>query len=187
MAKRISPALFGLALICFVLPWINVSCAGKEVASFSGIQLVTGTTIKKPPMTEARRVKGNIFLTLTLATVIIGGGISLLPKKEKVSAIAGIAALVFLLLFRIKAHFPIAKMIEETEGILTADYGSGFYLTLLFLISAVGWNYYSVSKAGGITSLPLRSTSATAKFCTACGTKSSSSSPFCNECGAKIK
>jgi len=50
--RTTSPWLLVAALICFLMPFFNVSCAGQngqrtEVASLSGVQLVTGTTSDK--------------------------------------------------------------------------------------------------------------------------------------------
>jgi hypothetical protein len=33
----------GLALLCFVLPWVTVSCAGQPLARITGLQLATGS------------------------------------------------------------------------------------------------------------------------------------------------
>ena len=38
-AYRLSPALFGMALLCFFLPFINVSCGGTKVIQLTGVQL----------------------------------------------------------------------------------------------------------------------------------------------------
>jgi hypothetical protein len=37
----------GIALLCFLLPWVTVSCSGDRVLSMSGYQLATGTV--RPP------------------------------------------------------------------------------------------------------------------------------------------
>ena len=43
--RRFTPAIYVLTLICFFLPFTHISCEGRKVASFTGIQLVTGTSI----------------------------------------------------------------------------------------------------------------------------------------------
>src|SRR5207245_11091900 len=48
--KNASRAIFVLALISFFLPFVTFSCQGQKVATFSGIQLMTGTTIQQPQM-----------------------------------------------------------------------------------------------------------------------------------------
>jgi hypothetical protein len=49
-AKRLSPAIFVLVLICFFLPFMTFSCQGERVLSLSGIQLVTGTSVPQAQM-----------------------------------------------------------------------------------------------------------------------------------------
>src|SRR6185295_7071299 len=52
MVKRlISPSLFALAALCFLLPFGTVSCDGAKT-SFTGIQLVTHTVPQGGPIDE---------------------------------------------------------------------------------------------------------------------------------------
>ena len=55
MTKKFSPAIFGIVLICFILPFVTVSCQGQKLATLTGIQLITGTTIKQPNMTGKKQ------------------------------------------------------------------------------------------------------------------------------------
>jgi hypothetical protein len=48
--KKISPILFGVTLVCFLFPFVTVSCGGQKMASFSGAQLATGTSVDEPQM-----------------------------------------------------------------------------------------------------------------------------------------
>ncbi|MBP7147732.1 MAG: hypothetical protein KBD01_09320 [Acidobacteria bacterium] len=45
-AGKFSPALFGLALACFVMPFMSVSCQGQKLVSLTGLQLMTGAEVK---------------------------------------------------------------------------------------------------------------------------------------------
>ena len=40
--KRFSPAVFGLIIFCFVLPFVNLTCSGQTVMTLTGFQLITG-------------------------------------------------------------------------------------------------------------------------------------------------
>lgn len=44
-ARRFSPALFGIIAICFLLPFVAITCSGQELFSLSGLDLVTGTEV----------------------------------------------------------------------------------------------------------------------------------------------
>ncbi len=41
--KKFSPALFGVIILCFFLPFANLSCSGQTVMTLTGFQLITGT------------------------------------------------------------------------------------------------------------------------------------------------
>lgn len=49
MNRAFRPARFLATALCFLLPFLLVSCPGKTVA-FSGVQLATGTTVTQPQM-----------------------------------------------------------------------------------------------------------------------------------------
>jgi hypothetical protein len=74
-----------LALICFFLPFVSFSCQGMKVASFSGIQLVTGTTIQQPQMfgpPTAQKVGAEPLAVLAFLCGIAGLGLSFLKGKN---------------------------------------------------------------------------------------------------------
>lgn len=45
--RHVSPAAFGFVVLCFLLPFVTLSCPGGSF-TFSGVQLATGTTIEEP-------------------------------------------------------------------------------------------------------------------------------------------
>lgn len=185
--RKISPAIFGIALICFFLPWINVSCQGQKVMSFTGIQLVTGTTIEEPTMFGAkqeRKVNGETLAILTFLTVITGLGLSFLKDKKRVGAVVGGAGIILLLLLKSKLDNDILK---ETGGMLQLNYEAGFYLTLISFLSAIGINVYSIMQDRGLSLPQIKNQSAGYKFCSQCGARIDYDSTFCSECGHSLK
>ena len=48
--KKFSPALFGLVILCFFLPFVNLSCSGQTVMTLTGFQLITGSEYSEPNM-----------------------------------------------------------------------------------------------------------------------------------------
>jgi len=142
--RKISPAIFGVALICFFLPFVNVSCGGHKVASFTGIQLVTGTTIKQPGTFEQKqtqRLKGEPLAIFAFLSVIVGLGLSLLKTKKSpiVTAIIGGIGAVMLLLLKSKMDNDVLK---QTGGMVQLEYTIGFWLTFLLNLSAAGLNAF---------------------------------------------
>jgi len=187
MPKRLSPAIFGIALICFFLPWVNVSCQGQKVATFSGIHLVTGTTVEQPQMfgpAEERKIGGETLAILVLLSACAGLALSFLKDKKGVmgSAVTGGMGVIFLLFLKSKLDNDILR---ETGGMSQLDYGAGFYLALLLFLSAIGVNAYSMAQGKGISLLQGKSVSGY-KFCTQCGARNESGNEFCKECGTNF-
>ncbi|QER41756.1 hypothetical protein F1847_02940 [Thermodesulfobacterium sp. TA1] len=153
MTKKISPALFGIVILCFFLPWFSVSCQGQKIITVTGIQLVTGTTIEEPKMplelgvnqkNEKRKIEGEPIAILILLAAIAGLGLNFLlkGKRRAVGSVAvGGAGISLLLILKLKLDKNIMK---ETGGMLQLNSEIGFFLTALLFIFAIGVNIYSL-------------------------------------------
>lgn len=148
--KKISPAIYGLAFICFFLPFSHLSCQGEKIATFTGVQLVTGTTIESPEMfskeRENRQVEPEPLAILAFLCTFGGAGLSLLIKGKRgtvVSAIIGGLGLISLLFLKAKID---NEVLREGEGVLQVEYGIGFWLALLLFITAIGFNVFLFSQ-----------------------------------------
>jgi uncharacterized membrane protein YdcZ (DUF606 family) len=105
--KKFSSAVFGIALICFLLPWVNFSCQGQHVATLTGLQLVTGTRIQQRGMFCQRKnekVDSESLAVAVLLVTILGVALSFLksPKSSLITSIVGVVALILLLLLKSK-------------------------------------------------------------------------------------
>ncbi len=205
MVKRLSPTIFGIALICFLLPWVTVSCEGKKVVTLSGIKLMTGMTIEEPKKLRAGRgftypyaeqlkqysqqsnnTNREVLAILAFLVAIGGLGLSFLRDRKGIwgPAVAGAVGAILLLILSAKLNNDILR---EGEGLFQLDYRIGFYLTLLLFLSAIGVNVYSMMP-GKISSLYLREgKQEVMKFCSHCGSKVSLGDTFCSECGHSLK
>lgn len=189
MHKRLSPAIFGLALICFFLPWFNVSCQGQKVATFSGIQVVTGTTVDEPQMfgsAEKRKIEGETLAIFAFLSALAGLALSFIKTKKGTigTMVAGGIGTVFLLLLKSKLDNDVLR---EGQGMLQLDYGVGFYMTLLLFLSAAGVNVYSIMQDKKVYLPQGKSREAAFNFCTQCGARVDSNALFCSECGHSLK
>ena len=146
--KNISPAIFGIIVICFFLPFINVSCSDQKLMSFTAFQMVTGTTIQQPSMfgenTERQEVDPEPLAIAIFACVIAGLLLSFIKNRKTailplICAIVGIATLLML-----KSKID-NDVLNEGGGILQIDYVFGFWSILLLLIIAVLLNGYVFS------------------------------------------
>jgi len=181
MLSRISPAILGIALICFLLPWAEISCQGHKVATVNGFQLATGTTI------EGQKTKGEALAVLALLSCF--AGLILCFSKDRMKSlilliVSGIG-IIMVLLLKVKLD---GEILREGRGIVQLSYGAGYYLTLIALLSVAGINAYSYYEIAGKKKLPLQGIKSESgyKFCAECGSKQGMDNSFCSECGTKL-
>jgi hypothetical protein len=181
MLNRISPAILGIALICFFLPWAEISCQGHKVATVNGFQLATGTTI------EGQKTKGEVLAVLALLSTV--AGLILCFSKDRIKSLillilSGIGT-IMLLLLKVKLD---ADILREGKGIVQLTYGAGYYLTLVALLAGAGINAYSYYEiaAKGKLSLQGDKSESVHTFCTECGSKNEIDNSFCSDCGTKL-
>ena len=187
--KRFSPSLFIIILICFFLPFIDISCSGHKVISFTGIQMVTGTTIQQPSMfgneTKSEKVNPEPLAIITLVCVIIGLILSFIKNRKSailpvISAGIGTATLLML-----KAKID-NQILLVGGGALQVEYDIGYWSILLLFIAAIGVNMFIFLAGRDVNGIALKSPSQLS-FCSQCGAKVSPDDAFCSECGYTLK
>ncbi len=187
VVKKLSPAAFVLALVCFFLPFVTFSCQGQTVASFSGIQLATGTRIQQPQAfgpPKEHKVDAEPLATVALLSVLAALVLSFLRGKKWGVGSAALAALGVILLVALKSKLD-GDALRQGGGVIQVSYGAGYYLCLAFLLSAVGTSIYSLMAGkGDRMASPL--TTGDTKFCTQCGTQNAAANLFCKQCGSKF-
>lgn len=138
--KKFSPAIFGAILISFTLPFIDVSCNGQKIRSFSGKELIQGTTINEPDMfggVTPHKISPEPLAGLVFICAVIGLIVSFRRPKKGV-LICSIASwlgvvLLWLLFTKVKND-----ALRETGGMIGVTAGAGFWLAMvLFLASGV--------------------------------------------------
>jgi hypothetical protein len=185
--NKLSPAVFVLALICFFLPFFTFSCGGQKVASFTGIQLVTGTKIEQPQVfgpSKAERVGPEPLAILTFLCVVAGLGLSFLKGKNcaLAPAIAALAGTFAILGLYSKLD---GEVMSKGEGVIQISYGAGFYLILTLLVAALAINAFVLMHARGIP-LPQFKGGGGYRFCAQCGSRNANADLFCKECGTPV-
>ncbi|HKH46919.1 MAG TPA: hypothetical protein VKM72_19860 [Thermoanaerobaculia bacterium] len=140
---RISPAIFGFALFCFLLPFVTLSCPGGQF-TFSGTQLALGTTVEAPDMFGQKGEEKKIppeplaLLALLCLGVGVGAGILLSAGPGRwVNVLLGVLAAVFLLLLRGKIS---SDALKEGQGMFQVSFGVGYWLALLASCLTVAFN-----------------------------------------------
>ena len=189
MSKRVTPAILGIALISFFVPWVSVSCQGQTLMSLSGVQLVTGTTVQTPDYfgnAQRKAIPAEKTVIVVFLATLAGLGASLLRGEQgaKVTAASATGGLVMLLIFKYSSDNAVLK---EGNGLLKIDYGLGMYLTGLMLLCAIGVTVYSMRSSPSPTTGPaVRSPADGVHFCSTCGARNGASDAFCRDCGQKL-
>jgi len=136
--KRFSPAVFGFVLVCFLLPFVTVSCNQQKVASFTGIQLVFGTTVQQPQMfgpPKVQRVNGEPLAIVAFVSSAIALALSFAASRSGevgASMLSGIS-LVALLLLKSRLEDQIR---QRSSGFLQANYELGFWVVVFATVIA---------------------------------------------------
>lgn len=196
MNKKISPTIFGLALILFLLPWVNVSCSGQKAFTFSGTDLAIGKTIEIPQafgpakQEKTREGRATIAFIAGIAGILFGP----LGKGRRVEAIAaavcgGIGSIS---LYLLKSNMD-SEIAAKSYGMISVDYQFSFWLTMLLFLGAGIVNVLDLSghwekfAAGAGSAVPITNSTSRKSFCTQCGAKIGSDAAFCSECGHSMK
>jgi len=189
--SKVSPAIFAASILCFLLPFITVSCGGQRVASFSGAQLATGTSVEQPQMFGPPK-KQNVDPDPTAAVAgicaLLGLGLSFLGAKNAIApAISGAVGVVSLFLMKVRLD---DQIVRQGQGMLQVNYETGYVLAIILLIAGVGWNAFLISqqKRDPLISAPAspseqRPVTVDSAPCPYCGTETSVGARFCRNCG----
>jgi hypothetical protein len=132
---KLSPVAFLLAILCFALPFVTVSCNGQPFVKLSGVQLVTGTTIHgSGPFAGAgdKKVEPVGFAGFAFVCALAGMTLTVMKSRKGPLFSAGLAVLSAASLLLMKSVYD-QQITQQSFGMAVVGYGAGFTLTLLFL------------------------------------------------------
>lgn len=151
--RRFTPGLFGIILLCFLLPFVSVTCSGQNLMTAKGLDFVIGADVNidedfeetfqdledfgdtetqpgEEPEGQGRfaddRIDPNIFAIIAFAAAAVGLLLALFLRNRNRMLSAAIAAaliIVSLIAFRID----ISGDAEEGEGLISVDYRIGWW------------------------------------------------------------
>jgi hypothetical protein len=146
---KISRATFIIAIICFFLPWIQLSCGSHHV-DFSGMDAITGKTLS-----DGRHISSSPAVVLAFLLALAGIAITFARGKfanTKIVSIgtAVVGAIGFLLLYMFKAGTYHNFIREKEQGNIFPDvelhFRYGLYFTMLSFIAAFLIGVYSLKR-----------------------------------------
>jgi len=194
--RFLSPALFGVVIVMFAMPFMLVSCSGQQQTSISGLQLVTGTEVGAGMSSQHIGSQPAVLLALALAIAGVALGFARFGWRNVAATVAGAIGAVALYLWSNAAVQSI-----EQQG-LQAQKGDGLNWAMLFFLAAAGVSAYlavdarrqqpaegsqrlssPASPEGGAA----RNKASGARFCPHCGTPAPSEGRFCGSCGGSLE
>lgn len=149
--KKFSPAFYGVILILFFLPFVNLSCGGQTIMSVTGFQLITGTEVNATGMfggemsssdelntDQKKEIESQPLALFAFVAAIIGLIISFF--KMRITAISNIvvsvAGVVFLLLLKVSLDGD-ADLNVSRQNVITLDYQFAYWLSIILFIIGV--------------------------------------------------
>jgi lysylphosphatidylglycerol synthetase-like protein (DUF2156 family) len=144
MKRTVVLALFIVAILCFLLPWISLSCMGTTITTASGVNMVTGKQYDAPDMTTGGSSTNSMdtepLAVAALAVAVVGIVVSLMKFKQAaiVRVLLGIAGVVLLIALKFKFD---NKVNNEGQGVVQVNYLIGYWLTIIVFGLAAAANF----------------------------------------------
>ena len=146
--------MFALAALCFLMPFLELSCSGKKVLTLTGQQLVTGTEIEQQTdlwtgKTEKKKIDPEPLAVWALGFAI-GALVLALAGKPLVSLLSGLAGMggmIALAMLAVKIHDQIAAQGKD-RGPMELQIKEGFWLAcaLLFFGAVVQFKLFDLAR-----------------------------------------
>jgi hypothetical protein len=150
--KKFSPGFYGVIIILFFLPFVNLSCGGQTIMSVTGFQLITGTEVNPTGMfggnmnsadelntDQKKEIESQPLALFAFIAALIGLIISFF--KMRITALSNIvvsvSGVVFLLLLKVSLDGD-ADLNVSGQNVLTLDYQFAYWLSIIsFIVGAV--------------------------------------------------
>jgi hypothetical protein len=138
---RIAPFLVGI--LCFLLPFMQVSCGGQKIISFTGVQLVTGFEFTQPVNHKTERVATEPLVVVAFIALVLGLLCSLSSQRIRSIAAAMAAGVAFVAMILLKIKWD-GKIGENLADGITINYEMGFWLVGLAAIAGLVLSFMRV-------------------------------------------
>lgn len=130
--RNLIPLAFGIALVFFLFNFLNLQFLGNTVATFTGLNFVTGTQLKTHDLFSGKETgvsdfPSNVWAIIAFISSIIGLVIFLIKEKREAlfGVTTGIIGFISLIVFQITLN---AKVVADGGG---AVFGFGYWGALV--------------------------------------------------------
>ena len=156
--KKFSPAFYGVIILLFFLPFVNLSCSGQTIMSLSGFQLITGadykansmfgeTTTSETTTSETKadeKIDSQPLALFALLAAVIALALSFVKMRTMslVNIVLSALGAIFLILLKINMDGD-AKL--SAQAVITLDYQFAYWLSIILFIGAavVQWKIFA--------------------------------------------
>ena len=200
---KITGPAAAVAMLCFFMPWVLVSCNEQPVASFTGWQLAAGGVVNTALGPQPISGSPSLFFILLAALASLGLAFAihrgLLPIRRAAMAWIGLGALsLLLLIFRFAGAESQASADAGVEVGIRLRFG--YWGTFLANLALVGGAVRELRAArGGAVALDIAPAMAElppvaepaplveGPSCPACGAANIAGTRFCMSCGSALE
>ncbi len=157
--KKFSPAFYGVIVILFFLPFVNLSCGGQTIMSVTGFQLITGTEISPTGMfggemnttnelnpDQKKEIESQPLALFAFVAAIIGLILSFFKMRviSLSNIVISIVGVVFLILLKVNLDGD-ASLNVSGQNVITLDYQFAYWLSIILFVAAafVQWKIFA--------------------------------------------
>lgn len=157
--KKFSPAFYGVIVILFFMPFVNLSCGGQTIMSISGFQLITGTEVKASGMfggemnstnemdaDQKKEIESQPLALLAFIAALLSLIISFFKMRitSLINIVVSIAGLVFLLLLKVSLDSD-ADLNVSGQNVITLNYQFAYWLSIILFVAGavVHWKIFA--------------------------------------------
>ncbi len=185
--RYISLSAFLLVFICFLLPFVRITCSGQEVLTLSGYELAFGATKSFSTGWNSRTEKSPVFVSalMCLLAALLGLVFSLLTIKSApvVRLIAAGIGLILLLVIQMELRSRLLGRAADMGETLTVKVGTGWILAALAFAAGIIVNILALVSSPGVPAMAAGLPAG--RFCAQCGQSLSADDRFCPACGTQ--
>ena len=203
LKKFLNPLFFVIVIICFFLPFFNLTCQQQKIASITGFELITGTTIStnvinkdlngmSVQQNETDNGKKTNTVSpepLALIAILIALGGLIFSFFEKYSDIGAASAgllggLSLIFLNSVITDNILGKINYQP---LAIECGTGYYIAIILFFLLFIYNAYLFAQRIMYKPEELQSYDLKMRFCPHCNSENDMVSIYCNKCGGLME
>jgi hypothetical protein len=159
--KNILRIIFIAILVCFLLPYVSVSCSNQTLCTINGYNLITGGTLKvdtssldkisgyfgtkAAPESTGKNYGPQLLVILAFAAAAAGLVVTFIKSKKEVlyPAVTAILGFVFTIASTFTIHSWITDNSRQADMLIKINYKIGFFLILIGFAAATVLGLYA--------------------------------------------